>query len=127
MHPDPAWAWRQSHCYWRPQSDAQVFRKTQDGGLKVISVNLANALKGDEKDNVLLEPKDRVFIQRTLQKVDPATVIIAGEVARPGKYPLGRDMSAADKQAFFGGGCSHGASLVVRGRADHRRGAVPDR
>ncbi|PYX06776.1 MAG: hypothetical protein DMG88_17425 [Acidobacteria bacterium] len=84
-------------------SDAQVFRKTQDGGLKVISVNLANALKGDEKDNVLLEPKDRVFIQRTLQKVDPATVIIAGEVARPGKYPLGRDMSAADLVRVAGG------------------------
>src|SRR2546429_4100258 len=31
-------------------SDAQVFRKTDDGKLKVISVNLAKALAGDGKD-----------------------------------------------------------------------------
>ncbi|HEV2698458.1 MAG TPA: SLBB domain-containing protein, partial [Terriglobales bacterium] len=84
-------------------NDAQVFRRTQDGKLKVISVDLQKALANDPKDNVLLEPKDRVFIHRNMNKVDPATVMVAGEVARPGKYPLGEDMSAADLVRVAGG------------------------
>ena len=61
-------------------SDAQVFRKTSDGKLKVISVNLAKALEGDANDNVELAPKDRIFIHRDLNKLDPPTVTIEGEV-----------------------------------------------
>lgn len=84
-------------------SDAQVFRKTNDGKLEVFSVNLRRALDGDPKDNIQLRAKDRVFIQRDLNKVDPATVSIEGEVGRPGKYPLGTDMTAADLVRFAGG------------------------
>jgi|HubBroStandDraft_6_1064221.scaffolds.fasta_scaffold00010_73 protein involved in polysaccharide export with SLBB domain len=83
--------------------DAQVFRRTADGKLKVLSVNLEHALAGDAVDNVPLEPKDRIFIHRNLAKVDPATVKIEGEVARPGKYPLGEDMSAAQLVRLAGG------------------------
>jgi protein involved in polysaccharide export with SLBB domain len=83
--------------------NAQVFRHTEDGKLKVISVNLKKALDGDPKDDVLLEPKDRIFVHRDLNKVDPAAVVIQGEVARPGKYPLGEDMTAADLVRVAGG------------------------
>ena len=84
-------------------SDAQVFRKTSDGKLEVINVNLAKALEGDAKDNIVLEPKDRVFIHRDLNKFDPPTVAIEGEVARPGKYPLGDNMTAAALVRLAGG------------------------
>ena len=84
-------------------NDAQVFRRTADGKLKVLSVNLERALAGDAADNVPLEPKDRVFIHRNLSKVDPPAVKIEGEVARPGKYPLGEDMSAAQLVRLAGG------------------------
>jgi protein involved in polysaccharide export with SLBB domain len=83
--------------------DAQIYRKTRDGRLQVISVNLAKALEGDDKYNVLLEPKDRVFVHRDLNKVDPAMVSVEGEVARPGKYPLGEDMTAAGLVRLAGG------------------------
>jgi protein involved in polysaccharide export with SLBB domain len=83
--------------------DAQVFRKTSDGKLQVIGVNLAKALEGGAKDNIALEPKDRVFIYRDLNKVDPPTVAVEGEVARPGKYPLGDGMTAADLVRVAGG------------------------
>ncbi|HXM63362.1 MAG TPA: SLBB domain-containing protein [Terriglobales bacterium] len=83
--------------------DAQVFRKTSDGKLEVINVNLAKALEGDAKDNIVLEPKDRVFIHRDLNKLDPPTVAIEGEVARPGKYPLGNDLTAAGLVRLAGG------------------------
>jgi len=84
-------------------SDAQVFRRTDDGSLKVISVNLRRALSDDPKDNILLEPKDRILIHRNLSQVDPPTVTIQGEVARPGKYPLGAEMTAAELVQVAGG------------------------
>lgn len=84
-------------------TDAQVFRTTNDGKLEVINVNLAKALEGDAKDNIALEPKDRVFIHRDLNLLDPPTVAIEGEVARPGKYPLGDNMSAAALVRLAGG------------------------
>jgi protein involved in polysaccharide export with SLBB domain len=83
--------------------DAQVFHRSADGKLKVLSVNLERALAGDPVDNVALEPKDRVFIHRNLSKVDPPTVKIEGEVARPGKYPLGENMTAAQLVRLAGG------------------------
>jgi protein involved in polysaccharide export with SLBB domain len=84
-------------------TDAQVFRKTTDGKLEVLNVNLAKALEGDAKDNIALEPKDRVFIHRDLNKLDPPTVAIEGEVARPGKYALGDNMTAAALVRLAGG------------------------
>jgi protein involved in polysaccharide export with SLBB domain len=83
--------------------DAQIYRKTHDGKLQVISVNLAKALEGDEKYNVTLESKDRIFIHRDLNKLDPPMVSVEGEVARPGKYPLGEDMTAAELVRLAGG------------------------
>ena len=84
-------------------SDAQIFRRTGDGKLKVLSVDLDKALSGSDPDNVQLEPKDRVFIHRNLSKVDPPTVKVEGEVAWPGKYPLGEDMTAAELVRLAGG------------------------
>jgi protein involved in polysaccharide export with SLBB domain len=83
--------------------DAQIYRKTNDGKLQVLSVNLAKALEGDEKADVVLEPKDRIFIHRNLNKLDPPMVSVEGEVARPGKYPLGEDMTAAQLVQLAGG------------------------
>jgi protein involved in polysaccharide export with SLBB domain len=83
--------------------DAQIFRRTDDGKLKVLSVNLSKALDGDAAANILLEPKDRVFVHKDLAKTDPPAVMIEGEVARPGKYPLGDGMSAAGLVRLAGG------------------------
>ncbi len=81
----------------------QIFRRTGDNKLVVLSVNLARALAGAAKDNLALEPKDRMIIHRNLAKVDPPTVTIEGEVGRPGKYPLGQDMTAAELVRTAGG------------------------
>jgi protein involved in polysaccharide export with SLBB domain len=83
--------------------DVQVYRKTSGGKIEVISVNLAKALAGDEKYNVVLKPKDRVFVHRDLNKLDPQMVAIEGEVAHPGKYPLSEDMTAAQLVRLAGG------------------------
>ncbi len=83
--------------------DAQVYRKVDGGQMKVFSVNLGKALQGDEVNNILLQPLDRLMIQRSLAKTDPPTVTIDGEVTRPGKYPLGAGMTASDLVHLAGG------------------------
>jgi len=83
--------------------DAQVFHKTSDGKMEVVSVNLALALNGDLKDNIELEPKDRVFIHKNLARTDPPIVTVEGEVERPGKYALGENMTAATLVRIAGG------------------------
>jgi polysaccharide export outer membrane protein len=83
--------------------DAQIYRKTGDGKLTVINVNLGKALAGDTKYDIALEPKDRVFVHRDLNKLDPPMVSVEGEVGRPGKYPLGEDMTAAQLVRLAGG------------------------
>jgi protein involved in polysaccharide export with SLBB domain len=84
-------------------SDAQLFRKTRDGKLHVISVDLSKALEGDPRENIALEPMDRVFIHKSRGQGDPASVKIEGQVAQPGKYPLGENMTAADLVRLAGG------------------------
>jgi polysaccharide biosynthesis/export protein len=84
-------------------ADAQVFRFMPDGTMKIFSVNLKEALAGNPVDNLLLEPRDRLIIQRNLSQVEPATVYVRGEVAKPGRYPLTSNMDAADLIRVAGG------------------------
>jgi len=83
--------------------DVQVFRKTHDGKLEVLNADLKKAIAGDEKENILLQPQDRVFIHKSVQRLDPPTVEVHGEVPRPGKYPLGQSMTATELVRLAGG------------------------
>lgn len=82
---------------------AQLFRTNQDGTMKILSVNLAEALAGNPIDNILLQPRDRLLIQRSSARLDPATVYIKGEVAKPGRYPLTTNMHVEDLVHVAGG------------------------
>ena len=84
-------------------NDVQVFRKTHDGKLQVIDADLRKAIAGDAHENILLQPQDRVFVHKNVHRLDPATVEVAGDVARPGKYPLGNDMTATELVKLAGG------------------------
>lgn len=82
---------------------AQLFRTQSDGTMKILSVNLASALAGKPGDNILLEPRDRLLIHRNVAQVDPATVDVKGEVAKPGRYPLTTNMHVEDLIQVAGG------------------------
>jgi polysaccharide export outer membrane protein len=83
--------------------DAQVFRYLPDGKFKIFSVSLSQALAGDPVENIILQPRDRLLIHRNPDAVDPATVYVQGEVARPGRYPLTSNMRVADLIRVGGG------------------------
>jgi protein involved in polysaccharide export with SLBB domain len=84
-------------------NDVQIFRKTHDGKLEVINANLRKAIAGDANENILLEPQDRVFVSKSMLRLDPPTVEVQGEVAKPGKYPLGASLTATELVKLAGG------------------------
>ena len=85
------------------REDAQVFRYLPNGEMKIFSVKLSSALEGNPLDNIVLDSRDRVLVHSNPAEVDPATVYIKGEVARPGRYPLTTNMRAADLIRTAGG------------------------
>jgi len=82
---------------------AQLFRVSPDGTSKIFSVNLGAALNGSTSDNILLQPRDRLLIHKNTSRVEPSTVEITGEVAKPGRYPYTDNMHAADLIRAAGG------------------------
>src|SRR5215467_9126355 len=84
-------------------NSAQLFRTERDGTMKIFSVNLKGALAGDPTDNILMQPRDRLLIHRNIASVEPATVYIKGEVAKPGRYPLTANMQVEDLIQAAGG------------------------
>jgi protein involved in polysaccharide export with SLBB domain len=82
---------------------AQLFRTQSDGTLKIMSVDLQKALAGDPVDNILLQPRDRVLVHRNVARVEPPTVYIKGEVAKPGRYPYAPNMRVEDLVRVGGG------------------------
>jgi polysaccharide export outer membrane protein len=82
---------------------AQLFRTQSDGSMKILSVDLREALAGNPVDNVLIQPRDRLLVHRNPARVDPPTVFIKGEVAKPGRYPLTTNMRIEDLVRVAGG------------------------
>lgn len=85
------------------QGDAQVFRYMSDSTLKILNVKLSGALDGSPTDDIILHARDRVLIHRNPAAVQPATVYVKGEVARPGQYPLTAEMRVSDLIRAAGG------------------------
>jgi protein involved in polysaccharide export with SLBB domain len=82
---------------------AQIFQYLPDGEMRISSVNLQEALSGNPLENIVLHPRDRVLVQRKLAAVDPVSVYVKGEVAKPGRYPLTEGMHVADLIRVAGG------------------------
>jgi protein involved in polysaccharide export with SLBB domain len=85
------------------QVGAQVFRTQADGTMKILSVNLNEAIAGNPAENILLSPRDRLLIHKSAATADPATVYINGEVAKPGRFPLVANMQVSDLVRSAGG------------------------
>jgi polysaccharide export outer membrane protein len=82
---------------------AQIIRLMPDSSLKMVSVRLKEALEGDATSNILLEPRDRILIQLNTFHVDTPSVVIGGEVANPGRYPLTANLRVSDLINLAGG------------------------
>jgi polysaccharide export outer membrane protein len=85
------------------EESAQLFRSNPDGSTKVFSISLHEALAGDPLNNILIEPRDRILVHRQPERVNPPSVYVRGEVARPGRYPLVAEMRVSDLVVSAGG------------------------
>ncbi len=102
---------------------AQIFRTLPDSTLKVFSVDLQKALLGNPDANIVLQPRDRLIVHRNPAKVDPPTVYVKGEIAKPGRYPLAAGMRISDL-VQVGGGLRRSADAEVASLAEfHITGA----
>ncbi len=81
----------------------QLFRTQPDGALKILNVSLGAALNADPMENVLVQPRDRIIVHRSVYRVDPPSVYIKGEVVNPGRYPLAENMALGDLLNAAGG------------------------
>ncbi len=82
---------------------AQLVRNMEDGKLKIMNINLRQALNGDPLENVLLQSRDRILIQRNPLKADPPSVYVEGQVERPGRFPLTAELRVSDLVGLAGG------------------------
>ncbi|HEY1678539.1 MAG TPA: SLBB domain-containing protein [Candidatus Sulfotelmatobacter sp.] len=82
---------------------AQLFRTQADGTLRILSLDLREALAGNPVDNIIIQPRDRLLIHRKIEAVDAPTVNITGEVTKPGRYPLTSNMRVVDLVRVAGG------------------------
>jgi polysaccharide export outer membrane protein len=82
---------------------AQLISFNSDGTLRISTVDLGKALSGDPVANLVLQPRDRLIVQRNKGRVDPAGVAIRGEVSQPGQYPLTTNLTVADLIQLGGG------------------------
>jgi protein involved in polysaccharide export with SLBB domain len=85
------------------EESAQLFRALPDGSTKVYSISLREALAGDPLNNMAIEPRDRILVHRQPERVNPPSVYVRGEVARPGRYPLVDNMRVSDLVRSAGG------------------------
>lgn len=106
---------------------AQLFRTQPDGTMKILSVNLREALAGNPLQNILLQPRDRLLVHRNVAKVNPPTVYVNGEVAKPGQYPLTTNMHVEDLVRVAGGlkrsAYAESADLTRFAASDPQRGS----
>ena len=82
---------------------AQLVRSLPDGKLKILSINLHEALNGNPLENVLLKPRDRLLVHRNPLKADPPSVYVQGEVVRPGRFPLTANLRVSTLVELAGG------------------------
>jgi polysaccharide export outer membrane protein len=85
------------------EDSAQLFRGMADGSSKVFSISLHEALAGEPLNNIRIEPGDRILIHRHPERVNPPSVLVRGDVARPGRYPLADNMRVSDLVRTAGG------------------------
>lgn len=88
------------------QEQVFVQRFNLDGTVGPLeTVNLAAALNGDQAENILLRPRDKVSIYKLdqVQQRREQVVSILGAVQNPGTFPRSSDMSLADLIRLGGG------------------------
>ena len=82
---------------------ATLLRTLANGYKKIFSLNLANAMRGDSTNNILLESLDSLTIYDQKYFFPQQTVEIMGAVRKPGRFNRYVNMTLADLIVSAGG------------------------
>ncbi len=74
----------------------EIFRFDEQGDVEQIYFNVGRAMKGNIKENILLQNRDKIVIHSIWENKYKYTVSISGEIKNPGKYPLAKGMRISD-------------------------------
>jgi len=108
-----------------PQAVLQ--RQRADGTFALEFVSVEEALKGDQKQNALIEDRDILAIYRSDEArfMPEHMVTLAGEAAAPGKYARGDGMKLSDLLKIAGGLKPSAGDRIAVARARTTRTAEP--
>jgi protein involved in polysaccharide export with SLBB domain len=65
---------------------AEIVRLDGKRKMQTIYIDLGKAMAGEEKDNLLLEDEDQLFIRKIPDEAGKTRVVVSGEVRFPGAY-----------------------------------------
>jgi len=82
---------------------AQLIRLKPNLLKELVSINLAKALQGDSKENLVLKREDELYINSVVDLRDSLTVDLLGEVRKEGRFAYIDSMTVKDLILLAGG------------------------
>lgn len=82
---------------------ATIIRLKPDLTSEIVNINLAKALAGDATSNIILNKEDKVKVYSILDFKENYTIIIDGEINRPGIYQYFENLTLNDLLIQSGG------------------------
>ncbi len=107
------------------EADAALFQP--DGSMRTVKIDLQRALSGDDEADLLLGPRDRLFVRRTPGEPLGRMVQVLGEVRFPGFYPIVEDSTTLSDLIQAAGGFTDEALISEMKLVRERPAAVEDK
>jgi len=76
--------------------NGEIIRQLPNNEYKTTYFNVARAMDGDPRDNLLLQNKDRIIIHSILEKNPKKNIFVTGDVTKPGTYQYTEKMTVRD-------------------------------
>ncbi len=76
--------------------NGEIIRQLPNNEYKTTYFNVARAMEGDPRDNVLLQDRDRIIIHSVLEKNPRKNIFVTGDVTKPGTYQFTENMTVRD-------------------------------
>lgn len=105
---------------------ADLFRITENGRLRVLSINLEKALAGDSEENLVLMPNDILQIYSYDDIIQYDDIHILGEVRLPGKFRYYEHMTLKDALFYAKGLKLKADSNLIVARNNDEKGEIEE-
>ena len=76
--------------------NGEIIRQYPNNEFKTTYFNVARAMEGDPRDNVLLQDRDKIIIHSVFEKNPKKNIFVTGDVTKPGMYQFTENMTVRD-------------------------------